>query len=230
VRNDFLRATKAAHFGALGLALVLAACGEDGGGAETPRDPAGDVRPDGGSGRDGGKGDAGKRDAAAAPSDEDDDDDEPTGGDADDGSSDVRDAGKSDAGRSDAGGNAGRNDAGSNPGGSDAGAASPASTTLAAALKTEGVDASEERAGLLFPAACKARVKCGDFSSAEACEEQLHADWATQATAGTNSACRDASLDLLACATQAPSCAMPTSCMSLVQASTRLCLAGPTQN
>lgn len=214
MRNVFLELTKSAHLGALALALILSACGKDDGGGDAPRDPSGDSKADGGAGRDAGK-DGGKADAGTKPSDDDDDGDEVEPSDDDD-ISDDRDTTTSDASTG------GPRDASvTDVGGGDAGTQGSVSSTLADALKVEGVDGSDERAGLLFPAACKARQSC---AGGDTCEHDVQGLWQDVTKAGLDAGCRDAALDVFACAVTKKSCEPAPECQALI-ASRGDCLA-----
>jgi hypothetical protein len=101
------------------------------------------------------------------------------GGSADDGSDDAQ---KEDA--------SSRNDGGG--GNSDAG-----SLTLDEAEETDGLNASQERVDLIFPAACEEQRKC-DPQTQEACLAE-NQDVYEAMVATRSEACRDATLDLYAC-------------------------------
>jgi hypothetical protein len=115
------------------------------------------------------------------------------GDDGGSGDDDTDDKGSEEAGRPDTGGGD-DDDSGSEEtdGGTDGG-----SLTLDQALKTDGVDVSQERVDLIFPAACEEQRKCTQDTQAACLAENQ--DVYEAMAANRPEACRDATLDLYAC-------------------------------
>lgn len=215
---------------ALALVLLAAACGDDDGGSDAPRNDAGDQQPDASNpGPDGGTMDSGPStqeggngDADGAPRDG-----APPNGDGavEDGGSDGSDGGGPFSGAcfyTPAELAASAN-----------GGAQATSAEIAAALTVAGSDVSSRRAQIVFPLACRLELTCGQEADASAptaddqreCTDGLIGAYSEGVAMNFSEVCLDASLDAYACAAAAIDCDCLGECADLFFALEDACAA-----